>query len=77
MILILGVILIIAGALVFQYLGPEPIVRFAGALLVLVGIVLVIIGVLDVADVQFSSVQLADEGEEVLRSSWGAIFLFR
>lgn len=65
MLLILGVILIIAGALVFQYLGSEPIVRFAGALLVLVGVVFVIVGALDVADVRLSDV-------DALRSSWGA-----
>lgn len=70
--LILGIILIIAGALVLAYLGPEPIVRLAGALLVLVGIVLVLFGIFDVADVH-----VADDGESLpLRSSWGVMRAF-
>lgn len=49
--LILGLILILVGALVFYFLGPEPLVRFAGGVLIVIGLFLVALGVLDIADV--------------------------
>lgn len=49
--LILGLILILVGALVLYFLGPEPLVRFAGACLVVIGLVLVVLGLVDVSDV--------------------------
>jgi uncharacterized membrane protein YfcA len=49
--LIIGVILILVGALVLAFLGPEPIVRFAGAALIVIGLVLVVLALVDTADV--------------------------
>jgi p-aminobenzoyl-glutamate transporter AbgT len=47
--LIIGVVLVIVGALIYRELGPEPIVRLAAALLALGGIVCIILGILDLA----------------------------
>lgn len=48
--LILGVILLIVGALVYQHFGSEPIIRFSAAILVLIGLLLVILAALALAD---------------------------
>lgn len=59
MLIILGIALILIGALVFAYLPPELIIRLAAGLLVVAGIVLLLLGVFDAADI------------ELARSSWG------
>lgn len=49
--LILGVILIIVGAAIIYFFNPERLAQFGGAILLLVGVLLVLFGVLDAGDV--------------------------
>jgi predicted membrane-bound dolichyl-phosphate-mannose-protein mannosyltransferase len=63
LLLIIGVVLIIVGALVYRELGPEPIVRLAAALLVLAGVILAILGIVALADVH--------SADAVIQSSYG------
>jgi hypothetical membrane protein len=58
--IILGVILILVGAALAFFLSPERLAQFGGAVLVIVGVILLLLGVLDHANV-----------ETALRSSWG------
>lgn len=58
--IILGVILILIGAAIAYFFSPERLAQFGGAVLVIAGVILLLIGVLDHADV-----------ETAWRSSWG------
>jgi uncharacterized membrane protein YfcA len=72
--LIIGVILILVGALVLYFLGPEPIVRFAGAVLVVIGLVLVVLALVDTADVSVDDHGQSGQSQPqkiLARSSWG------
>lgn len=51
--LILGLILIVVGAAV-AYFFPDQFARFAGAVCVILGLILVILGVVDAGDVQLN-----------------------
>lgn len=57
--LILGVLLILVGAAIAYFFSPERLAQFGGAVLVIVGVILVVLGALDHADVNTA-----------LRSSW-------
>jgi uncharacterized membrane protein YbhN (UPF0104 family) len=50
-VVVLGLILLLVGA-ALVYFVPERFVRFGGIVLFVLGLVLVIVGVLDVADVR-------------------------
>jgi hypothetical protein len=49
--LILGVLLILVGAAIAYFFSPERLAQFGGAVLVIVGVILVVLGALDHADV--------------------------
>lgn len=67
--IILGVVLIIIGAAILYFFRPERFAQFGGAVLVLIGVLLVLLGVLNTADVDLdTSVRTAFAA---LRSSWG------
>jgi C4-dicarboxylate transporter len=49
--IILGVVLVIVGAAILYFFSPERFAQFGGAVLLLIGVLLVLLGVLDTADV--------------------------
>lgn len=63
--LIIGVILVLVGAVVYRELGPEPLVRLAAALLVIGGIVCAVIGIVEIADVHTNDATLVAEDVQV------------
>jgi p-aminobenzoyl-glutamate transporter AbgT len=63
--LIIGIVLILLGAVVYRELGPEPLVRLAAALLVLGGIVCAIVGIVDIADVHTNDATLVAEDVQI------------
>jgi Mn2+/Fe2+ NRAMP family transporter len=69
--LIIGVFLIVAGALVLAFLGPEPLVRLAGGALILIGLFLVVWAIFATSDVSVHDHGQSGQGQQVARSSWG------
>jgi Flp pilus assembly protein protease CpaA len=63
--IVLGIILLVIGALVAYFGRPrEQLIYWAGLIIFVVGVILVILGVLDASDVKTAAV-------EYVRSSWG------
>lgn len=60
--LIIGIILVIVGAAILYFFSPERLAQFGGAVLLLLGVVLVLLGVLDASDADLDT---------AWRSSWG------
>lgn len=67
--LIIGVVLIIVGALVYRELGPEPLIRLAAALIVLGGLILAIIGIIDLAGASDAHAAVASYGKALLAAA--------
>jgi hypothetical protein len=57
--LIIGIILIIVGAALYYFFQPERLLMFIGAVLALVGLVLVIVAILGSSDVNVDSTVVA------------------
>jgi hypothetical protein len=68
--IILGVILILVGAAVWHFFSSERFLAFIGVVVALIGLLLVVVGALDAADVETAqhAVRVAFAA---LRSSWG------
>lgn len=67
MLIILGLIVVVVGAAIL-HLTADRWARLAGGVLIALGLILVVIGVFNVADV---NVDDADAAVKAARSSWG------